>query len=194
VNEDIADVSNSWSVYFDPKTGGPGRVSFDALRSWTKNADDRIKYYSGTAVYTKEVELPATVAGRRIWLELDRVMDMAQVRVNGSDCGTLWTPPYRMEISEFAKPGKNTLEISVTNAWNNRLIGDERYPTDAKFVDAGGKWEGTYRVEEIPSWYLSGEPRPESKRVAFSMWRVYNINSPLIDAGLIGRAKIVASL
>ena len=190
----VVDVSGSWDVYFDPKMGGPGKVSFDALESWTKNTNDEVKYYSGTAVYTRDVELPASMTGKRIWLEFDSVMDIAQVQVNASECGTLWTPPYRIDISQFAKPGRNRLEISVTNAWNNRLIGDERHPLVSKYVNAGGKWEGTYRVHEIPAWYLQGEPLPASKRVAFSTWRVYDLHSPLIDAGLIGQAKIVATL
>ena len=53
---------------------------------------------------------------------------MATVKINGRDCGTLWTPPYRLDISDAVKPGINTIEIQVANTWANRLMGDNLLP------------------------------------------------------------------
>ena len=44
--------------------------------------------------------------------------------VNGIDCGTAWTYPYRVDISKALKPGMNKIRIEVSNTWANRLIGD----------------------------------------------------------------------
>jgi hypothetical protein len=34
--------------------------------------------------------------------------------------------PYRVDISKELKPGRNDLEIEVTNSWWNRVVGDAR--------------------------------------------------------------------
>jgi len=60
------------------------------------------------------------------------VRDMASVRLNGKDLGTLWTPPWQVDITSAAKAGANTLEISVVNPWNNRLVGDASLPPEKR--------------------------------------------------------------
>ena len=57
VQETITPIEGSWNVYFDPRWGGPGKVVFDELIDWTVHADTGIRYYSGTAVYHKELNL-----------------------------------------------------------------------------------------------------------------------------------------
>ena len=43
--------------------------------------------------------------------------------MNGVDCGTIWTAPYRTNITAALKEGTNELEIEVTNTWANALKG-----------------------------------------------------------------------
>ena len=38
-----------WEVAFDPKWGGPERVTFDTLQDWSKRPEEGIKFYSGTS-------------------------------------------------------------------------------------------------------------------------------------------------
>ena len=45
---------------------------------------------------------------------------MAEVIVNGVNKGILWARPYSVDVTDVLKPGKNTLEIKVTNQWTNR--------------------------------------------------------------------------
>ena len=54
--------------------------------------------------------------------------NIATVKVNGVDCGTIWTPPYQLDISAVLKEGTNLIEIDVTNTWHNRLIADAQLP------------------------------------------------------------------
>lgn len=43
---------------------------------------------------------------------------------DGREIGTLWKPPYNIEISGFINPGRNTLRVEVANTWMNRIVGD----------------------------------------------------------------------
>ena len=62
-------------------------------------------------------------ADRRVYLDLGEVGNLGTVYVNGVNCGTVWTPPYRVEISKALQKGANKLEIEVTNTWANALQG-----------------------------------------------------------------------
>ena len=92
-----------------------------ALQSWTKTG---LAQFSGTAIYEKSFTLPASYQGKRILLDLGRVSSVAEVQLNGRDAGTLIWSPYRLDISEFVKPGENRLKIRVTNTEANaRAVG-----------------------------------------------------------------------
>ncbi len=131
----IATLGGRWEVSFDPKWGGPERVTFDAHTDWTRRAEDGIKYYSGKATYRIPFELADSAlrtSRSALFLDLGEVRDLAVVRVNGKDLGTLWTAPWRVDISSAVQPGENTLEITVINPWNNRLVGDARLPVEQR--------------------------------------------------------------
>ncbi len=117
-------LDGAWKVTFDPKNGGPDQpATFATLEDWTKRSEQGIRNYSGVAVYRKTFDLPA--ASRSLQLDLGDVRSIARVRLNGREIGTLWKPPYRIDIAAAARPGKNSLEIEVVNAWLNRLLGDD---------------------------------------------------------------------
>jgi len=48
------------------------------------------------------------------------------------DLGIIWTAPWRVDVSDVAKPASNHLEITVVNLWPNRLIGDASLPPDQR--------------------------------------------------------------
>ncbi len=121
-------LSGSWLAHFNAKLGGPAHpVTFTQLEDWSKNTDNAIRYYSGTVVYTQTFDWKPA-AGGRIWLDLGKVANIAEVTLNGMPCGVAWTAPYRVDISTAVRPGKNSLRIEVTNTWANRLIGDHALP------------------------------------------------------------------
>ena len=130
----IKKLPGPWTVRFDPKIGGPAKpVSFDSLTDWSRNADTAIRYYSGTAAYSQSFTWNGATGGKA-WLELSQVGDLASVTLNGIDCGTAWTPPYQLNISHALRPGVNTLQISVTNTWNNRIVADQRLPENKRLT------------------------------------------------------------
>ena len=52
--------------------------------------------------------------------------NLAEVTVNGKPVGTAWHAPYRLDVTEALKPGKNEVSIKVADAWVNRMIGDKQ--------------------------------------------------------------------
>lgn len=119
-------VKSIWKVSFDKQYGGPSApVVSDTLFDWSKHPDPAVRYYSGTAVYTSSFQGGIADSHTKVWLSLGRVADLATVKVNGIDCGTAWTWPYRVDITRAIHTGNNTFNIGVTNTWANRLIGDQ---------------------------------------------------------------------
>ncbi len=92
------------------------------LFDWSQHPDDRIRYFSGHALYTTTFKQKRLPKGRA-WLVFPAVKDIAHVWVNGIDCGIAWTAPYEVEVTKALKKGKNTLEIEVVNTWHNALRG-----------------------------------------------------------------------
>lgn len=129
-------LSRPWRVTFDPKWGGPAHAEFAELVSWTKRSEEGIKYYSGTATYRQSFDLGGALRGRqtRLALDLGEVKYVAQVRLNGKDLGVLWTKPFRVEITDAAKPSGNLLEVDVVNLWPNRIIGDAALPREKRYT------------------------------------------------------------
>ncbi len=128
-----ATLAGPWTVHFDPKWGGPASVRFPKLVDWTTSPEKGIKYYSGTATYAKTLRLKAR-RGRRLFLDLGEVKDVAEVRLNGKKMGIAWTRPFRLEITAAARTGTNHLEIDVVNLWPNRLIGDSLLPPGKRYT------------------------------------------------------------
>jgi (4-O-methyl)-D-glucuronate---lignin esterase len=136
----IATVTGAWDVSFPPHWGAPDKIQLDRLESWTANSDAGVKYFSGTATYTKTVQAQSSwfAPGARLWLDLGAVGDIAEVIVNGKSLGELWKPPYRIDVTDALKPGANQLEIKVTNEWNNRIAGDRLVAPDKRVLSSGG--------------------------------------------------------
>lgn len=140
-------LDDNWQVSFDKTKGGPAApVLFKKLASWTMQADSSIQYYSGTASYTQSFKLDKIDTTHPALLIMDSVYNIATVTVNGIDCGTVWTPPYRVDIGKALRKGSNEVKIEVTNTWANRLIGDERLPIEKRIT-----WTNApYRLQGRP--------------------------------------------
>jgi hypothetical protein len=123
-------IGRAWTVAFDSTKGGPAQpVVFEQLKDWSTDNNNAIKYYYGTATYTTTFDYKNTVvSGARVLLDAGKVANLAEVYVNGKSCGVVWTPPYRVDITNALHPGKNELRIEVTNTWFNRLKGDQLLP------------------------------------------------------------------
>ena len=103
--------------------------------------------FSGTGTYTHDFVLP-DLAERdaRVSIEFASVDDIARVLVNGQDCGIVWTPPFRLDISPAVRPGANHMEVQVANPWRNRLVAEAGSPTGEIFAPMTAVFETTAAV------------------------------------------------
>ncbi len=172
-------LDGSWDLSFDPEWGGPKKITFAQLEDWSQRPEEGIKYYSGTASYRMTFSLSNDFlsSSNPKYIDLGQVYNLAQVSLNGTDLGTLWTAPWCLDISKAVKAGENKLEIKVVNLWPNRLIGDERFPSDG------------IKNRQWPDWMLNNLPR-SSQRLTFSSYGFYKKESPLLKSGLIGPVRI----
>jgi hypothetical protein len=136
VNRGISEMllTGSWILHFDTKWGGPENIEIDTLKSWTEFKDEGIKYYSGTAVYSKSFNLDENISGNQILLDLGYVGEMASLKINGHSLPVKWCAPFQFDITSYALSGENKIEIEVTNLWCNRLIGDSKLPEEKRFT------------------------------------------------------------
>jgi hypothetical protein len=117
-------------------------------------------------------------------LDLGQVADIAEVRLNGQDFGTLWRPPYRVDVSRAYRPGANRLEVKVTNLWVNRMIGDEFLPEDSDRNPDG-------TLKAWPAWVQQEKPSPTG-RITVTSWWLWKKEEKLLPSGLIGPVKLVS--
>jgi hypothetical protein len=186
----VQELSGAWEVAFDPKWGGPEKVTFDMLQDWTKRPESGVRYYSGTAVYRKVFVFPEPRLVRRslgeggtlnpVFLSLGTVHDMARVKLNGKDLGVVWCAPWRVEISDALKAGENQLEIEVANRWPNRMIGDKQ-PADANA-----------REVQTPPGFLGGRTI-KTGRYTYCTHDPFKADSQLLPSGLLGPVTLVSA-
>ncbi|MDD7454817.1 MAG: glycosyl hydrolase [Bacteroidales bacterium] len=120
----VSEVAGGWQVSFDG-FDAPSDTLFDALADWSLASSPMVRYYSGTAAYSKKIVVDGSMIGSgELWLDLGDVKNIAEVFFNGHKVGIGWKAPFRFNVSEYARAGENDLLVKVTNSWANRLIGD----------------------------------------------------------------------
>ncbi len=119
------------------------------LGSWT---EQNLAWYSGKAMYSKTFQLePACKKDDvRLCLDLGKVCWCAEIWVNGKLAGTRIWPPYRLDITAFAKEGENRIDIVIANLLANRMLWD--IFDDVK----GNKWNRNWQDGNIlrDAWCL----------------------------------------
>lgn len=131
------DISADWKVTF---TALHRTVEMPTMRSWSDDAATR--FYSGVATYEKRVMLPkkdhqlildfgpgtpltpvdSHNPGMRAWFD-GPVREAAVVYINEQRAGSVWHPPYEVDITKLMHPGENTIRIDVANTAINELAG-----------------------------------------------------------------------
>ena len=175
-------------------------VEWKELKDWTKDVDPDIRYFAGTATYSKRIPVPCSPFPRScIILDLGEVDDFAEVEVNGKTYPPLWRPPFKVDITEVIEElgtgnGERReldLEVKVTNLWPNRLIGDDAlYEPDTEWVEVPRpKKRIEYGIKELPQWVKEGKPSPTGRHT-FTTWRHWTKDDKLLPSGLKGPVSL----
>jgi hypothetical protein len=120
LSEPIA-LKGEWQLRF--LDGGPvlpQPVKLEKLQSWTE-LDNNGKHFSGTASYITSFDRPLTHASHYV-LDLGKVHETAEVRLNGKTIATLIGPDYTVTIPASLLKPSNKLEVIVANLMANRII------------------------------------------------------------------------
>ncbi len=177
INVEVADLpapvtlDGPWRVRFAPGGGAPASATFDRLTPWNEHPHDGIRYFSGTATYHGTFQFDASQAKRLVRLRLGEVKDIARVRVNGKLLGIVWTAPWTVDLTNVVKPGRNELEIDVTNTWVNRLVGDAALPADQRITNTILRRSPDYKGQ-------------------YPHLRGYLATDPLLRSGLLGPVRL----
>jgi hypothetical protein len=129
------DIASGWKVTFDKL----GYTTEATGKSWSD--DPKTKYFSGTATYTKTVDVPAGAKyttldfgagtpvaqarmsnGTRAWID-PPVREAAVVYINGKAAGSVWRAPFQVEVGDLLHSGANEVRIVVANTAINELAG-----------------------------------------------------------------------
>ena len=142
VNPGKIDLSSGWKLSFS--NHGP-TLNVPRLRSWTE--EEQTRYYSGIATYEKSIDIPPSfseapgsqtildfgpgtpvepspgeASGMRALFE-SPVHEAAVVFCNGQRDGSVWHPPYEIDLTRQLHAGNNALRIEVGNLAINELAG-----------------------------------------------------------------------
>ena len=193
----IKQIEGGWSVSFEKGRGAPdSELAIDRLSSWSESPIPGVQYFSGTATYCTRFTLTKDEAKAARRIALGDVRDIARVRLNGRDLGVAWYEPFELPMVNAAQAGENVLEVEVTNAWHNRLLGDHLLPGDdcvwgpERFHQChldGSKGVCGRGLKRIPDWAWNADgSRPATNRVTFTSWDYFTGNEKLRPSGLIG--------
>ena len=149
--EVVQNLNANWAIQFP----GERPQTLSSLGSWTSLRGR--SFFSGEAIYTSSFSLqdkppgagrvlldfgignptvdtrPADAPG--IHANLDPpIREAALVFVNGRPAGTLWHPPYRLNVTQYLQAGANHVEVHVFNTAINELAGQP--PRDYSALEA----------------------------------------------------------
>ncbi|MFL6044330.1 MAG: glycosyl hydrolase [Propionibacteriaceae bacterium] len=155
---------------------GPWRLAYgdepaqpvEVPHVWEDEPDRQ--HYSGAATYTTSIDL--TAVDGPVWIDFGDcemrdggstrhdlvgpsyrvgvrgpVGEVAQVQVNGIDCGLAWAPPYRVEITEAVHAGANKIEVIVYNTAANALAADKHISRLA--ADSEARYGRRFRMQDL---------------------------------------------
>ena len=175
------DLSTGWRVTFRETKA---TEQMETLRSWTNGENSR--FYSGVAVYSKEVNVPAGYVSGRLRLDFGEgkpiaktpgmgyqalleapVREAAVVYVNARRAGAVWCPPYSVDVTRMLRPGRNLISIEVGNLAVNYMAGHPLPDYRALTERYGERFQAQDldKIKPVPAGLLGPVRRSEERRV-----------------------------
>ena len=138
------------------RPAAPASVTLDKLTSWSEHPDAGVKYFSGTADLSQNLQSAARRLGRRP-VDLSRLGPRGGHRPRDHQRPRprhpLERPIPRRSDRRPCTAGENLLEVQVTNLPVNRMIGDEQLPEDCDRAPDG-------QLRSWPKWLSKASQAP----------------------------------
>jgi hypothetical protein len=129
-SQTMAELDGDW-----PVTLGEKQIT-TSLKSWEEIG---VTNFTGTGIYQREFTVAAALPqGKRVYLDLGNVHEVACVRMNGTQLDVLPWPPYLWDVTQSVKSGANALEVQVRKA----SPGEPRGMFGAAGPGGGGRGRG----------------------------------------------------
>ncbi len=172
------DLSTGWHVSFGQ---GEQTTQMDRLRSWTD--DEQTRYFSGLATYEKELDVPGAMIQKGLALRLDfgsgqalpvqqsragmqtwfdpPIREAAVLYINDKRAGSLWCPPYVLDVTSLLRSGENKIRIVVANTALNYMAGHSLPDYRLLNLRYGERFQAQDmdKVQALPSGILIAMPR-----------------------------------
>lgn len=147
------EIKGNWEVTFiagKPSLPAPAKLA--TLQSWT-TFPDSAEYFSGRARYRITFDLKGALKQYEgAGISLGDVREVASVKLNGKDLGTVWHIPFQLYAGDVLKSKGNVLEIEVTNLSANYMrLRDQQQPDWKKFYDIN-MVDITYKKFDATRW------------------------------------------
>lgn len=136
------ELSSGWTMTL---SGSAVSKTINLPYSWS--SDTATQFFSGTSTFTKDLNLSPAEAAAHLHLDFGDavpaqrealtahtlrgysfaalvtppIREAATIFVNGKRAGSLWAPPYRVDVTGLMKPGTNSIRIAVYNTAINQL-------------------------------------------------------------------------
>ena len=169
------DLSSDWTVRFG-KDNAP--VTMNKLASWLVLPNE--VNFSGVASYEKTITVPAGMLNQGLSLSLDfgrgtptqeqgrvqgyraeldaPVREAAILYINGERAGSVWCPPYSIDVTGKLKPGENQIRIEVANLAVNYMAGIKlpNYDYEGLVQEYGNRFQpqNLDAIQPLPSGLL----------------------------------------
>jgi len=147
-------IAGNWQIEFIK--GGPElppALATSELKSWTELGGAEAKRFGGTARYRIEFQAPAQPADDWL-LDLGDVRESARVRLNGHDVATAWSLPFTVRVGAALQPGRNVLELEVTNLAANRIRDMDQRKVEWKIMREINFVNINYQPFDASQWAL----------------------------------------
>jgi hypothetical protein len=123
----VINLDGTWNLRFTDGRGVVPSFTLNKLVSLSSVDAINVRAYSGQITYEKPFTFRygrQPMNGKRIFLDLGSVEEVAEVWLNNKMLGVAWTKPYRFDVTDAIIQGENYLTVKVYNTWSNRIIGD----------------------------------------------------------------------
>ena len=100
------------------------------------------QFYSGSAVYSVELDLPDQPEGP-VWLEVDARNNVVELMRDGTSLGTRVTHPYLFDVTEHVASGASRFDLKITNPVGSLLSAQRTHSWKGKIdlnFRSGLKW------------------------------------------------------